>query len=311
MSPDSTLRHVPSRSQMRSVPSPKGSLLSNAGFNITVEPPVRHSAIPSNTITEHHPVQSRPESGRSFAAPEHGMLSASDAERGPDAAPQPPTAPSQPIPLPDGQLPPGFVPLGMPTPPAHAPQTTPAIYGLYTPAAAPGDAHAPPSTEPVVVPLPAAGAGARRYSRTALRDSSSESDSAERADGASLGSSASSASSSSSGSASMDSLTTPPARRRPLAPPAYATAPTPPGMTYPLPAPRPPASRTSSAGRVPGVPGSVESLQTTASAAARVPLPASSLGSPRSVYTRASRRTGVGQSQAGSPVMIPPRGMEP
>lgn len=294
-------QRTPSRSQSRGqlrppTASPKGSILSNAGFNITVEPP------------------SRPESGRSgFMTTEQGMLSANDAEipltpaiptqQAPLPVQVPETRQSpQPIPIPHGQLPPGFVPLGPPvmSPPSTTQQAgeTPAIYGLYTRPTGPSEA--PQSTEPVVVPLP----GPRRYTRSALQDSSTESASA-------------SASEADSSSTSMDSLTTPPLRMRPLARPSYETAETPPNVTYPLPPARPSPSRTSSAARVPLPPstvGAADSPQASTVAGARVPLPASTVGSPRSVYTRASRRGAAtpsvgGQSSPTPPIMMPPRGV--
>ncbi|GJE87479.1 hypothetical protein PsYK624_035620 [Phanerochaete sordida] len=285
-----------SRGHLRPPPaSPKGSIQSNAGFNITVEPP------------------SRPESGRSgFMAAEQGMLSANDAEVPPAPAtpvqsqplqvPEPRLQPSpKPIPIPHGQLPPGFVPLG---PPVASPQSnaqhvgeTPAMYGLYTPAASAGEpSH---SSEPVVVPLPAS-SGARRYSRSALqKDSSTESSSvSEDADLSTT---------------SMDSFTTPPPRTTPRSRPTYEAAETPPNVVYPLPPSRPAASRTSSAARVPLPPSTVaDSPHTSTVTGARVPLPASSVGSPRSVYTRMSRRgaatpSTVGPQSQSPPIMLPPR----
>ncbi|EKM59938.1 uncharacterized protein PHACADRAFT_206157 [Phanerochaete carnosa HHB-10118-sp] len=279
-------RRAPSRSQSRGQlrpppASPMGSIASNAGFNITVEPP------------------SRPSSGRSgFMANEQGMLSASDAEHpsapSSPAQPQPSQVPEaqsspQPIPIPHGQLPPGFIPIGPPVPSPqittqNVTRETPAVYGLYTPASGAGDT--PPSTEPVVVPL----SGPPRYSRSALqKDSSDES------------SSNSDPVSSSMSSSSMDSFTTPPQRRRPVPPPPYEVAETPPDITYPL-----PPSRTSSAARVPLPPSTVADSPQTTIAGARVPLPASTVGSPRSVYTRASRRGAATPSAVGQPSETPP-----
>lgn len=314
-SPDSTLRPSPPRSPRsasRLTASPKGSILSNAGFNITVEPP------------------SRPESGRSGymgAGTEYGLLSAGDAEHPlPPTQPEPqPSGGPQPISLPDGQLPPGFMPIGAPSPvpnPKYSPdpQTNASnsaptatgnasSYMLYTPRAD-GPDNPTHTTDPVVIPLTASTSGARRYSRTAVQKDSSSS---EETNTEPISSGVS--------SSSMDSFTTPPQRKRTLATPSYATAPTPPNVTYPLPSAQSSGSRTGyTAGRVPLPPSTVGSPRTTASAA-RVPLPASSVGSPRSAYTRTSKRGGGGsaiganferasEAASPSPIMLPPRGAD-
>lgn len=307
-------RRTPSRSQSRGqlrppTASPSGSMLSNAGFNITVEPPVSALVQLRMQFMLTLVSQSRPESGRSgFMTAEQGMLSANDAEIPPQppapAQPQPPPAPEsqpspQPIPIPHGQLPPGFIPIN---PPAPSPQSvaqhageTPAVYELYTPAAGAGDV--PQSTEPVVVPLPKL----QRYTRSALHgDSSSES-------------SSTSEPVSSDTSSSMDSLTTPPQRQKLVSRPSYEAAETPPNVTYPLPPSRPSTSRTSSAARVPLPPSTVDSPQTSTITGARVPLPASTIGSPRSVYTRrgAATPSTVGQSSQTPPIVVPPRSSDP
>ncbi|KIP10395.1 hypothetical protein PHLGIDRAFT_33918 [Phlebiopsis gigantea 11061_1 CR5-6] len=272
---DSSVRPIPSRNQLRpTTSSPKGSISSNASIPIAVVPP------------------SRPESSRSGYGPaEQGMLSANDAEH--TSAPVPSPEPPLPIHVNDGNLPPGFVPIGGPPAAPNSSQTpgmTPAMYGLYHPADGEGSDNFPQATEPVVVPMSTT--GAKRYSRTAMQPDSSSDDSQSRP----------LSSDSSSSSSSMDSFTTPPQRRKPLAAAAYATAPTPPNVTYPLPQSRPSTSRTSSAPRVVG-----DSPQTSTLTGARVPLPASSVGSPRSVYTRASRRGGSTTVGPTSPVMVPNR----
>ncbi|KAH8092464.1 hypothetical protein BXZ70DRAFT_454918 [Cristinia sonorae] len=340
-------RTPPDRSQSRSTPSLKGSIASNAGFNISVEPPSRpdsHASQQDGTQQEphlltpeaaHRPLpddHSAPQDQPSFIAPQPTGSSLS--------------ALGLPLQLPsDGQLPPGFVPMGPPQPTSHTPVVIPNLGGIYTNPNTPAAVPLPPSAAPTAmyslysnpntpaaVPLPPSAvptvhrlnytpsvAGSQiprsepgvvipptssmpsrsnRYSRSALKDSSESSD-----DGSSV----------SSGMGSVDTLTTPPQRkksfRRPPSTP-YPTAPTPPDVTYPLPVPPPghvpptPMSMvsgpgTSYAARVPLPPSSVGVTSPTRSSlsvggagggsttrAARVPLPASSVGSPRSVYTR-------------------------
>ncbi|KAI0784852.1 hypothetical protein C8Q75DRAFT_777874 [Abortiporus biennis] len=265
--------------------SPKTRSLSRSGstsssYHITVEPP------------------SRPDSNQSsHSAPRSpGLLSANLADMPlPQSEPQstPQTQPvmpplsslSQPISLPDGQLPPGFVPMGPPTPTSQPvippymtpsrvplpPSTVPSMRRLYTGTPSVVTSVIPGSTDPVVIPLPPSTVGSNsglrsgRYSRRALQREDSDADDDDDES-----------------TTSTDTLTTPPHRRTKLAPstPAYATAPTPPNVVYPLPSgvpptPRSEVSRMSSTGR-----------------AAKVPLPPSSVGSPRSVYTRLSRKGG-------------------
>ncbi|TCD61327.1 hypothetical protein EIP91_008588 [Steccherinum ochraceum] len=227
---------------------------------------------------------------------EPGLLTADDAARPP--APEEPAAPSEPAPIiaphptgslsalqlplqlpADGQLPPGFVPMGPPQTGSRTPGVLPNLGGMYTnpntPAAVPLPPSAAPTTSRLYTPsvagshIPSADPGvvipppsaiAHRYSRTALRDSSESED----------------ASSVSSGiSGSMDSLTTPPQRKksfkRPPSTPyaTYATAPTPPDVTYPLPIPTPQG------------PPTPMSMASGTSRAAKVPLPPSTVaGSP-------------------------------
>jgi len=260
----------------------------NASINITVEPPSRPD---SNT------------SQRSMTQTPHLLSASFDGSQPLPATPisEPehnrPVIPtltslSLPINLPDGQLPPGFIPMGPPTPlgshppgalppymtpsavplpPSLAPSTqrlftnTPSVVGSVIPGGFTGLS----TTDPVVIPLPPStipsirGLRTSQYGRSALlNDSYSDED-----DGAS--------------STSTDTLTTPPHRRKrlPASGPSYATAPTPPDVVYPLPA-------------APPTPRSTVNTRTTGSRAAKVPLPPSSVGSPRSVYTRLSRKAG-------------------
>ncbi|KAI0686502.1 hypothetical protein BC835DRAFT_1420335 [Cytidiella melzeri] len=291
-SPESIPRNSPPHIQERQTSSPKGSMLSSNSIYITVEPP------------------SRPESGRSgIEFPQDGLLSANDAEHtAPAPVPSPPSNQSvsgQPIILSSGQLPPGFIAVGPPAQtqradPVHPPQQAaekpssgpgappsgaPSIYQFYAPPTV-GTGGSQQATTPVVIPPPS-NAGPRRYSRTALtKESSSDSDEGHAAVSSQLSTS------------SMDSFTTPPEKRKPLAGPAYAVAPTPPNVIYPLPPPR--SAGSSSTARVPLPASSVGSPNT--SVAAKVPLPQSSVGSPRSMYTRGSR---PGDSAIGGPSALP------
>lgn len=248
----------------------RGSSLS-PDFAIHVEPP------------------SGPESPQSRIAPMTPHLLSADDLPPPTNEPPSEPAPGQgmpsmspgvPVVLADGQLPPGFQPIGPPVAPdsftpmtGHHPSITPqTMYNTSIGSIGPAGVPLPPSIyggtpsvsgsnvipgmfptgEPVVIPhlMPSAGLGAAgaqpgsRYSRSALRDSSSDSDVSSGLGG------------------SMDSLTTPPSRRRDLpgrATPSYATAPIPPNVTYPA----------------PPTPHSTSSRTT----AARVPLPPSTAGS--------------------------------
>lgn len=238
-------------------------------------------------------------------------------------------------------LPPSTVPsvhrLYTPGPsPYTIPPRTPSIVagGAGTPA--PSQHHRQPSTasvDPVVVPLPAStiasyrslGSG-RKYSRSNLRRDSSSDDENDRSDDDDATTS------------SFDSLTTPKMRRRKVssttsattrgagaggrqsergslvdgsgskvggrATPAYATAPTPPDIKYPLPpsssgsistptpAPQAPARTRSRSGSVLSSTSTSVPMGSVVGRAAKVPLPPSSVGSPRSVYTKLSRKAG-------------------
>ncbi|CAL1700143.1 unnamed protein product [Somion occarium] len=294
-------RSPPSRSQSQSRLSRKGSVSSDVGIAINVEPPSRPDSNQSGASgTQQHP----------------NLLSASDAEAiapageatsqaniRPTTGTSPLTAfPSMPIDvLANSELPPGFMPMGppipvdtamgpasaiyanpmtpaaIPLPPSSAPSihrlnsgTTPSVAGSVLPGTFPGG-----TADPVVIPLPSssvlshAGLQSEPYSRAALHKDSSSDDEI-----------------SSSLSDSMDSLTTPPQRYRKTPGPTYATAPTPPDLVYPLPVVPPTPSRSLSSRS--GVSGSI-------SAAAKVPLPSSTVGgSPKSTYTRLSKRSGSG-----------------
>ncbi|KAI0089242.1 hypothetical protein BDY19DRAFT_993459 [Irpex rosettiformis] len=296
-SPGSTPVNSPPRVQER--PSPKGSVMSATSYHITVEPP------------------SRPESSRSgIAYTQDGLLTANAAENPPPvASPQisiSQPASAQPTTLQNGQLPPGFVVAGPPAQsprvdpmqsPRHVPERPPTapsappvdsspIYQFYAPPS--GGSSTPQQTPtPVVIPPPSS-AHPRRYSRSALtKDTSSESDDENAAVSSQISSS------------SMDSFTTPPDRRKSLAPPPYAVAPAPPNVIYPVPVPRSVGSASTARAPLPGSPSTTT--------AAKVPLPPSSIGSPRSSYTRVSRSGGplhpdlTGRSsQSTPPVVIPP-----
>ncbi|KAI0082542.1 hypothetical protein K474DRAFT_1655341 [Panus rudis PR-1116 ss-1] len=296
----------PSREQSRSR-SP-----SDAGYNIAVEPPSRPN---SN--------QSAP---REPQTPQPNLLSAEDAampgsmnEAMPDdSQPVPGTAPLSELGLPivippEADLPPGFMPMGPPTPAGSTmtaaqvplpqstvtgvgvplppsgvtglgvplpPSTAPSMSRLNagsTPYAFGSDVPVPggyASTDPVVIPLPSSTVlghsqlQSGRYSRSALHKDTSSSDDDVSSDL----------------SGSLDTLTTPPQKYKKTPGPTYATAPTPPDVVYPLP--------------VPPTPKSTLSARTSVRAA-KVPLPPSSVGSPRSTYTRLSRKVGsaVGSSR--------------
>ncbi|KAH9927310.1 uncharacterized protein B0H18DRAFT_1004020 [Fomitopsis serialis] len=324
-SPDSTRImniHAPaSPSSLRPPSQPRHSRTSSLSpdFNIEVEPP------------------SGPESVNSESAPmTPNLLSANNLPPMPPAEPTEPVqhVPAQVMSMPggmppppgqgsvpiftDGQLPPGFQPIGPPMPqsafspmggshpgsfqgslgPAGVP-LPPSTYG-GTPSvvstAPPGNY---PATEPVIPHLmptatpSAGGQSAVRYSRTALRDSSSDSDDAV-----------------SSAMGSVDSLTTPPSRHKHLPPkpatPLYQEAPIPPNVVYPVPpTPRSTSSRATTAARVPLPP----------SASASVTSPTSTAGYPYSQtsYSRSNvaldaGRTPVATSRPMSPLMGSARG---
>ncbi|TFY56431.1 hypothetical protein EVJ58_g7654 [Rhodofomes roseus] len=154
-----------------------------------------------------------------------------------------------------------------------------------------------PATEPVIphlMPTAPGGQSAHRYSRTALRDSStSDSDDAV-----------------SSAMGSVDSLTTPPSRNKRLTPkpatPLYQEAPIPPNVVYPVPpTPRSTGSRGTTAAKVPLPP----------SASASVASPTSTAGYPYSQtsYSRSNvaldaGRTPLAMNRPMSPLMGSARG---
>ncbi|EMD40380.1 hypothetical protein CERSUDRAFT_91101 [Gelatoporia subvermispora B] len=248
-----------------------------------------------SSLPRHHAQKSRSESGPSSRAASSSprgrveLLSEADAANAPPPLPMDPTIAISPGPeafaqpvipssakiqvLPDGQLPPGFVPMtippgGMMSPagsynnpmtPAGVP-LPPSTYG-GTPSVVnmgmPGDFPGP--QEPVVVQAAQASgypsAGPQPvYSRSRRGSlSGSEGDN--------------------------DSLTTPPARRRNLpaqGTPSYAEAPLPPGVVYPAP-PRPASSTSSRGTRAAGVPLPPSTVGSVG--AAGVPLPPSTAGS--------------------------------
>ncbi|PCH40778.1 hypothetical protein WOLCODRAFT_88821 [Wolfiporia cocos MD-104 SS10] len=227
------------------------------------------------------------------------------AERGAAETPQDmaQAVPPQPIPgqipiLADGQLPPYFQPIGLPVPADSFMSMTGGTIpqGMYMPSTGPTGVPLPPPSrgntplasthnpmpgalsplnEPVVIPHLMAPTGpmssgtvqsSGRYSRSALRDSSLDSDS----DG------------------TVDSLTTPRALRRDLpgqanTTPGYPVAPVPPHVVYP-------SSPSVAAAEVPLPPSRAASVVS----AAAVPLPASTAGSvmsPRSTSYRSLTRT--------------------
>ncbi|RPD81311.1 hypothetical protein L226DRAFT_134606 [Lentinus tigrinus ALCF2SS1-7] len=273
------------RPHSQQAPENRGSMSSNE-INFTIEPP------------------SRPESNISRAEgaePHRSFLSAEDADRPlpstptePDPSTQPPPVTNPVIPPPVmmsgswGGPPPGFVPTGPPSPvgsstvgPAGVP-LPPSSYGGSTigPAGVPLPSSVYGSTPsmrsesvipggfpggegpPPVIPLQPSSrsshsAGSSRgakepYSRSAIKRRDDDTDS-----------------SVSSGMGSADSLTTPPPRTRKLptrsTTPAYAEAPLPANVQYPV----PPTPRSSTS----------NSLGSYTNRAARVPLPASVSGS--------------------------------
>lgn len=317
----------PSRSQSRSRPSPKGSFSSDVGIAIDVQPPVSITFLLQRSILLTIWKQSRSDSAHSGPSPSRlsqpDLLSAMDAENVPPAPPPiaDPVTPSAghqtpglapltgmtgiPMELPMDGLPPGFMPMGPPTPtgpseptamytnpmtPAAVPlppSTVPSAHPLRTPSAVGsnlqgGYFQTPGPADPVVIPLPSssvlssANLQSGRYSRAALQQDSSDDP----------------VSSSLSDSDSMDSLTTPPQRYRKTPGPTYATAPTPPDVTYPLPPPTPGGARSNV---------SLGSRMGSVKSATKVPLPSSTVGgSPAmSNYTRLSKRGGsaVGSSR--------------
>ncbi|KAL7282694.1 hypothetical protein ACG7TL_004168 [Trametes sanguinea] len=257
-------------------PSNRGSMSSNE-INFTIVPP------------------SRPESNISRIDGEAmgSFLSAEDAERplpplpsdgAPDPSSQPP-APSNPVIPPTVMLsgpfpPPGFVPTGPPSPSPSGPGS---VYGGST--VGPAGVPLPPSTvggTPSVrseVPIPGGFPGAPEGPAPVIplqpSSRSSQSGSSRRArepysrTTTAKGRDDDSDSTTSSGLGSADSLTTPPPRTRKLSgrsTPAYAAAPLPPNVNYPV---VPPTPRSSTS----------MSLGSHTSRAARVPLPPSAAGS--------------------------------
>ncbi|KAI0750625.1 hypothetical protein C8Q80DRAFT_1153060 [Daedaleopsis nitida] len=248
----------------------RGSMSSNE-ISFTVVPPSR----PESNVSRVEGIE-----------PHRFFLSAEDADRPlpstptePDPSTQPPSPADPVIPMLSGQWPPpGFVPTGPPSPvgsssigPAGLP-LPPSSYSGSTvgPAGGPSEAVIPggfPGASegpPPVIPFQPSSrssqsAGSSRnapYTRSAIRRSDDDSDSN---------------SSVSSGLGSTDSLTTPPVRTKKLptrsgrSTPAYAAAPVPPNVMYPV----PPTPRSSTS----------QSLASHTSRAARVPLPASVSGS--------------------------------
>ncbi|KAI0711053.1 hypothetical protein C8T65DRAFT_575219 [Cerioporus squamosus] len=267
--------------------------------------PQNRGSMSSNEITFNVEPPSRPESNISRtegAEPHRSFLSAEDADRPlpatptePDPSTQPPPVTSPVIPPPVmmsgswGALPSGFVPTGPPSPigssisgPAGVP-LPPSSYGGST--VGPAGVPLPPSVygatpsvrsesgipggfpggegPPPVIPLQPSSrssqsAGSSRnakepYTRSAIKRQDDDSDD----------------SSVSTGLGSADSLTTPPARTRKLSTrsmgPAYAEAPVPANVQYPV----PPTPRSSTS----------NSLGSYSNRAARVPLPTSVSGS--------------------------------
>ncbi|PIL37533.1 hypothetical protein GSI_01227 [Ganoderma sinense ZZ0214-1] len=299
IAPAPSLRHPP----FNKVPENRGSMSSNE-ITFEVVPP------------------SRPESNISVAQTEGVFLSADDADRPLPSVPETPveTAPSSPVIPPNTMLsgmsgpwpPPGFVPSGPPSPamssavgPAGVP-LPPSSYGGST--VSPAGVPLPPSIyggtpsvrseavipggfpsnndPPPVIPLQPSSrssnsAGSSRkatepYSRVNIkrRDEDSES-------------------SISSGLGSADSLTTPPIRSKKLSKsgrstPAYAAAPIPQGVQYPV----PPTPRSSTS----------NSLGSHTNRAARVPLPSSVSGSVVGGPTRPGSAVGGPPPRPGSVV---------
>ncbi|KAH9948755.1 hypothetical protein B0H21DRAFT_689499, partial [Amylocystis lapponica] len=331
--PRSNIRERPAVLSAIAEERERSSSVSSPAAGVNVSRSQRES-FGSNEITFQVEPPSRPDSNTSrvgSGSPQRDFLSADDADR-----PMPPSTEDDPAPagsspvipslssaplpmvLPDGQLPPGFMATGPPVPMgSYTPQQPPGgAPGVYTGQASPADVPLPPSmysgtpsvisnsvpggfpAENVVIPhLPSGGHGvgtpSGMYSRTALRDSSSDSDGAV----------------SSRLSGSVDTLTTPPGRRKKLpkassqGTPTYAVAPIPPNVTYPVPpTPRSTVSHGSGAARVPLPPSAVTS-------------PRSSAGYPysRSAYSRSNvgldaGRTPMGQNMPMSPIMGSARG---
>ncbi|GBE80104.1 hypothetical protein BKA93DRAFT_823662 [Sparassis latifolia] len=299
----------------------------NSEYRITVEPPSRpesnHSGIvpmtpnllsagdadrPLPTLPEDNAAGTGVNAQQSFGQPVIPSLSSQSASAEvledqlppgfvPNSRPVPPSTftpqPSMPPPLPPSlrltsqdMYVKSISPAGVPLPPSSYGGTlTPSII----PNMAPGAFFA---SEPVVIPhlpgtSPAPNAQpVRRYSRSALRDSSSS-----ESDAVSSGI-----------SSSMNTLTTPPDRRKKLpkqAGPTYAVAPVPPNIIYPVPTPRLVPSSLSGAAMVPLPPSAAGSVS---SGAARVPLPASAAGSvmsPSSSQSHLYSRTPYSHSNLG------------
>ncbi|KAI0941178.1 hypothetical protein AcV7_002816 [Taiwanofungus camphoratus] len=269
-------------------------------YNITVEPPSRPESDQSRSV----PMTPHLLSAEDIPLPSHnGATTTADSTPQQSATIPPPSSGPVPVILPDGQLPFGFQPIGPPIPlGSYTPVPTVqspvgmAHQGMHTNLVSPTGVPLPPSSyagtpsvvgsamipgtfptsENVVIPqLSSNHSGqavlprSRVYTRSALKDSSSDSDSVV----------------SSRLSDSLDSLTTPPARHRQTpsqTTPAYAIAPIPPNIVYPAP-----------------IPSTPRSMSSRGTAAVRVPLPPSataSIASPGSTVTHPYGQTPYNRS---------------
>ncbi|OCH94537.1 hypothetical protein OBBRIDRAFT_884726 [Obba rivulosa] len=251
-------RLEPPRSTSRATSRSSSRTGRGSPIGITVEPPSRS--------------ESNPSSRSASTSPRDELLSAADAANAPpldqdigvgtvsEAGGQPVIPSTVPI-LPDGQLPPGFVPIGPPIQGYPTPQMGAQTLGSMSPAGTytnpmtpaavplpPSSYAGPPSVVNLGMPGAFPGPGGMHVTAQTVHTPGFTPNVPQPAYGRPKRDS--------SDSDSDNSLTTPPARRINLGAqgtPSYAEAPLPPGVMYPAP-PRPPSTTSSRGTRAAGVP---------------------------------------------------------